>query len=168
MVSIFADEVYNERSTISVTDQDNVEVAFDGLTFTSANVSTVVGGFTYVETVIATVDFVQDIDLDHTQNSGFSGVAFQVVPVYEFNSALNLFNTLAPSEFDSQGFNAGQNRTVEVSGTTSITADTYVDTPATMSVTLDMERTGSGEAVVIDGNQTIDVDVIFEFIGRQP
>jgi len=174
MVSIFADNIYNETITATL---DDGAIAGDELSnklaFPDVDISSTIGGFTYVETVTLSFQLSAPITVElfstvfgnrRTSVSGQMGLVF--------NNALDLFTDLSSASFFSGEQGMDNNPGVETVYSTDekselITVDKYIDTPSV--ATFDLSASFSSiDRVEIEGNQTVTATAKIDMVGRQP
>jgi len=164
MVSIFASDIYSDTQTVSLTNDEPLKDELDSkLTFADINIDTELGGFTYVQTATVSFEFVPDLQFKATSDT--RTLNLQVVPNIVFDNTTNLFADVNPSTVKQLTSSTG-GATDDGRDEVLINIDKYVDAPAVAN--LDIAYSGQIGRIVIDGNQTVDIDVSYTLIGRQP
>jgi len=167
MVNIFADKVYDETVTISVTDgapfPQELNSAFTNLPLVDA--SSIIGGFTYLEEATLELNFVGGLDLDASTDNRTATI--DAKPIAIFDSQFNLFGGVDFVEIGRQNDTGGNVTITDFKGE-GVTLDTYVDTP--LEIGYDVQFGGDTDQFTLnmDGDQTLDVELIIRLIGRQP
>jgi len=166
MVSILATEIYNETLT-GVTFPDGDRIRDFSFSFPTRDVSSDIGGFAYVEEIIATTNFSQSITVIST--SDFHRPGSDVIPSFVYDNNLNLItNTEIRTFQDALGAGSPSNPSggnLSFTGQGSETLDIYVDTPAEFSADLELNADGG---VDVDGTVTTDITCTVSVIGRKP
>jgi hypothetical protein len=164
MVSIFADTIYDETITVNfsngalVHDEINTKASFP-----TVDVTSIIGGFTYAETLVLTFEFVQPFNTTNRGNK-FADARVNMQPEFLFGSNnLDLF-VISKTVVENIQLET------QTSGpkVTTINLDKYIDVPADLKPNLSAETVTPDGPRDVDGNQTIDIRIKVDIIGRQP
>lgn len=168
MVSIIAKEVFNETIT-NATFPDGDRLRDLEFSTGSVDVSSIIGGFAYIETINAETIF-SNSSIPIVNLSGYTSHNTNVRPSYTFDSSLDLVvGTNITTTQDNIGAGSSsnpKNGSHDGNGEGSETLDIYVDTPATMSATVNFSAGGSVN--IRNGTHTSDITVKMSVIGRTP
>jgi hypothetical protein len=166
MVSIFANEVYNETITVSFDDNARAPSEFENkVNFPTVSMDNVLGDFTYIITANLSFSFDQQLNLTGPNDSN-QDQRIAVNPVFNFNN-IDLFQNIEVDVIETRYTDFNQDFSMPTSGIATTTVDKYADVPADLEYNVRTFTTSSGESR-INGNQTRDLTGTLEFIGRQP
>jgi hypothetical protein len=166
MVSIFAETVFTDTQTVTLSDGVDVDVELNN-EFNPPNfidISSTLGGFAYIETVEMTFQF--DPPLQFRGFNFFNGDNFnaEIKPFARFKGDLDLFSEVNFTTLFSEI--ASGVDTTEPIYERIFTVDSYVDTPLEIKYGIDIG--GEGDTPEVEGTQTLDINTSLSMIGRQP
>jgi len=170
MVSIFADKIYDETVTVTLSGGVDVHTEMNAeVNFPIESVGSTLGGFTYAETVVLTLEFVTPLTYDNSFGV-FSEFVIGMQPRLLFgNNDLDLFGLDYRSV---ERFGGGDNQGLIADGShsTSVALDSYIDTPADLDPGFEAvtDPGTPGGPSEVQGTQTIDFRAAVSIIGRQP
>jgi len=102
MVSIFAEDVYDETINYDFANATGIGRIDDvPLNFPTIDVSSIVGGFAYIESFTVEASFTGNMDVSNQRpNGGSDPVGIEVKPTYIFNNKLDIFGTVAAGQIE--------------------------------------------------------------------
>jgi len=167
MVSIFAETVYDETSTVTFANDDNLIVEIPAqVSFPTVDVSSIVGDFTYIETAIIEFNFVGGMDIE--MGVGDVNFGLDAKPTAEFNGNLDVFSTVQSDRIVNINNNNGPDNITAENFSGSIAIDSYVDTPLDIGYDFSVSGVTTQYAPRANGAQTIDMQGKIGLVGRQP
>jgi len=167
MVSIFAQEVYNESSTFEVTNEDefigNNILDNSPDEFIATNLSYNLSSLLYLETVNISFEVIT-IDVLNIFAPDFEQFEINVDVPKATKNGIDVFGDLSnETTVVNESITANQTFT-NLGGEATFTVDSYVD--ETLQIQPQIKFDGPNNAAQVDGNQTIQIDASMEFIGR--
>jgi hypothetical protein len=168
MVSIFAEQIYQETVTgVNFNDGQRVSnITIDNFPLT--DVSALVGGFKYVERVVVGFTIIGTFGVFNPKDGFNRRWEIDVVGTeFIFDDTIELLPSIGNKEAF-QDFIEGPNTETytDLSAEVAFTADGYIDTPVKCSTGLQFFE--GKDPMEFDGNSTVDVETTITIVGRQP
>jgi hypothetical protein len=165
MVSIFAEDVYDETIQVSFSNvPGNGRLDDVVLNFPTSPATSLVGGFAYIESFTVETDVTGSFTVDNQRpdGGGFDPVGIQIRPSYIFDGKLDIFGTVSQGQI--QWENGVNEATIsDPSGSASFVLDSYVDVPADIGIEAEL-YSGVFEAE----SGSFDLNVKVSVVGRKP
>jgi len=162
MVSIFAETVVDATDTVSLNDGERFNIQ-ENFSFGPISVDTTIGGFVYMEKIIANIDFSPDIGvLGGSNNEQFK---LRSTVEYDYDGTIDLFSDVPRLVHYDEFIASGNNEIVSGPFSVEQTLDIYLDVPADISLDFAWD---DGNRVFVDGNQTVTADLDVILVGRKP
>jgi len=164
MVSIFADNLYEETTTLTFQDGTDINDSSLDANLTSVTNTDVTNGFAYLDTINVVL---QPTTLDVDLSASFSDFTIDLDILLQFNGVtLVSINERIARGFDDYSDQDSGNQTVNISLDKQLTADVYIDEP--LDISTQIVTSGRENKISINGTQNIDFDLSIQGVGRLP